>query len=157
MNIFKLLENPNCCINCMRSGMTLQETPFYGGWSSYYTPTQSSFNCRSHHPPCEHFSRRSLQPLQSPTKKMGILKHLVLQNIFPLCEKWPSPGPNTRPNCQGNRHIHNQRLSLAFAFALATAPAFFQRNSDQWDHMRIVKGFQISLHTGTWNGRYIML
>lgn len=127
MNISKLLENPNCCINCMRSGMTLQETPFYGGWSSYYTPTQSSFNCRSHHSPMRTLWRRSLQPLQSPTKKMGILKHLVLQNIFPLFHVKNDPvlGQTLDQTAKATATF-TKRLSLAFAFALATAPAFFR-------------------------------
>lgn len=157
MNIFKLLENPNCCINCMRSGMTPGDSLLWRMVILLY-PHTIILQLSQSPSPMRTLWRRSLQPLQSPTKKMGILKHLVLQNILSLisCEKWPSPGPNTRPNCQGNRHIHQAPLSC-LCLCPCHGPSLFQRNSDQWDHMRIVKGFQISLHTGTWNGRYIML
>ena len=41
------------------------------------------------------------------------------------CEKWPSPGPlDQTPKATGT--TFTKRLSLAFAFALATAPAFFR-------------------------------
>ena len=130
MNMFKLLENPNCCINCMRSGMTLQETPFYGGWSSYYTLTQSSFNCRSHHPLCEHF-REVLATSSFSNKKNGHSQAFSSSKCLALisCEKMTQSW-NTRPNSQGNWHIHQAPLSC-LCLCPFHGPSLFQRNSDR--------------------------